>query len=122
METASALSEPTASAKISTPLRASNGDPSPFGVTVARERLSGTPIEVAARLLNLVLASGGTAGRIVEVVSGVPFDRFVESRLFGPLGMKDTTFYLSEEQLPRLATSYRRTGQGQLEATKVEAR
>ncbi len=60
-----------------------------------------------------------TAGRIVEVVSGVPFDRFVERRLFGPLGMKDTTFYLSEEQLPRVATSYRRTGKGQLEATKV---
>ena len=60
-----------------------------------------------------------TAGRIVEVVSGVPFDRFVERRLFGPLGMKDTTFYLSEEQLPRLATSYRRTDKGQLEATKV---
>ena len=60
-----------------------------------------------------------TAGRIVEVVSGVPFDRFVERRLFGPLGMKDTTFYLSEEQVPRLATSYRRTGNGQLEATKV---
>jgi DNA-3-methyladenine glycosylase len=36
-------------------------------VTVARERLFGTPIEVAAQLLNLVLASGETAGRIVEV-------------------------------------------------------
>jgi CubicO group peptidase (beta-lactamase class C family) len=60
-----------------------------------------------------------TAARIVEVVSGVAFDQFVERRLFGPLGMKDTTFYLSEEQLPRLATSYRRTDKGQLEATKV---
>jgi CubicO group peptidase (beta-lactamase class C family) len=60
-----------------------------------------------------------SAARIVEVVSGVPFDRFVERRLFGPLGMKDTTFYLSEEQLPRLATSYRRTDQGELVATKV---
>ncbi len=60
-----------------------------------------------------------TAARIVEVVSGVSFDRFVERRLFGPLGMKDTTFYLSEEQLPRLATSYRRTDKGELEATKV---
>jgi DNA-3-methyladenine glycosylase len=48
-------------------LRASKGAPSPFGVTVARERLAGKPIEVAAQLLNLVLASGETAGRIVEV-------------------------------------------------------
>lgn len=60
-----------------------------------------------------------TAARVVEVVSGAQFDQFVEGRLFGPLGMKDTTFYLTESQLPRLARSYRRTGQGQLEATAV---
>jgi CubicO group peptidase (beta-lactamase class C family) len=60
-----------------------------------------------------------TAGRIVEVVSGSSFDEFVDRRLFGPLGMKDTTFYLTEEQLPRLATSYRRTEQGQLEPAEV---
>ena len=56
-----------------------------------------------------------TAARIVEVVSGLPFDEFVQKRLFDPLGMKDTTFYLSEEQAPRLATSYRRTEKGDLE-------
>jgi CubicO group peptidase (beta-lactamase class C family) len=55
-----------------------------------------------------------TAARIVEVVSGSPFDQFVEQRLFGPLGMKDTTFYLTDEQLPRLATSYRRSDAGEL--------
>jgi CubicO group peptidase (beta-lactamase class C family) len=60
-----------------------------------------------------------TAARIVEVVSGSSFDQFVERRLFGPLGMKDTTFYLTEEQLPRLATSYRRTDRGELEATGI---
>jgi CubicO group peptidase (beta-lactamase class C family) len=60
-----------------------------------------------------------TTARIVEVVSGAPFDRFLERRLFGPLGMKDTTFYLSEEQLPRLATSYRRPKPGELEATGI---
>ncbi len=59
-----------------------------------------------------------TAGRIVEVVSGEPFDAFLERRLFSPLGMKDTTFYLAEKQLPRLATPYRRTGKGELEATQ----
>jgi CubicO group peptidase (beta-lactamase class C family)/predicted alpha/beta superfamily hydrolase len=55
-----------------------------------------------------------TAGRIVEVVSGEPFVEFLDRRLFGPLGMKDTTFYLSDEQLSRLATSYGRTGEGEL--------
>ena len=50
-------------------------------------------------------------GRIVEVVSGQSFPAFLQKRLFDPLGMKDTTFYLSPEQLARLARTYRRTGE-----------
>jgi CubicO group peptidase (beta-lactamase class C family) len=42
-----------------------------------------------------------TLGRIVEIVSGVPFEVFLRKRIFDPLGMKDTTFYLSETQMPR---------------------
>jgi len=42
-------------------------------------------------------------GRIVEVVSGMPFDRFVEERISGPLGMHDTAFYLNAAQAARLA-------------------
>jgi CubicO group peptidase (beta-lactamase class C family) len=60
-----------------------------------------------------------TAGRIVEIVSGESFDKFLERRLFGPLGMKDTTFYLTEEQLPRLAVSYKRTNEGSLEPAPI---
>jgi CubicO group peptidase (beta-lactamase class C family) len=51
-----------------------------------------------------------TLGRIVEVVSGKPFDAFLQERLFTPLGMKDTTFYLMPEQLPRLAKAYKKEG------------
>ena len=46
------------------------------------------------------------AARIVEVVSGMTFDVFVEKRIFGPLGMKDTTFYPTDAQRARLATAY----------------
>ncbi len=53
--------------------------------------------------------------RIVEVVSKKPFTDFLEERLTGPLKMKDTTFYLSEEQHGRLAQSYKRTDAGILE-------
>jgi CubicO group peptidase (beta-lactamase class C family) len=42
-------------------------------------------------------------GRIVEVVSGMPFDTFVEERITKPLGMRDTAFYLTPAQAPRLA-------------------
>ncbi len=42
-------------------------------------------------------------GRIVEVVSGQPFDRFLEERITKPLKMPDTAFYLSPAQAPRVA-------------------
>jgi CubicO group peptidase (beta-lactamase class C family) len=48
-----------------------------------------------------------TAGRIIEVVSGMSYEDFLDKRLFGPLGMKDTTFWPHEEQISRLAKSYR---------------
>jgi CubicO group peptidase (beta-lactamase class C family) len=46
------------------------------------------------------------ASRIVEVVSGMTFDVFLQRRLFEPLGMKHTTFYLGDEQRARLVTAY----------------
>ena len=50
-----------------------------------------------------------TAGRIIEVVSGMPYEDFLDQRLFAPLGMKDTTFWPNEEQLTRLAKPYKPT-------------
>ena len=46
------------------------------------------------------------AGRIVEVVSGMPYERFMQERIFTPLGMSDTTFQLDAAQMERLASSY----------------
>jgi CubicO group peptidase (beta-lactamase class C family) len=48
-----------------------------------------------------------TAGRIIEVVSGMAYEDFLDRRLFGPLGMKDTTFWPSGPQLARLAKAYK---------------
>ena len=48
-----------------------------------------------------------TAGRIVEVLGGVPYEEFLAERLFGPLGMTDTTFTPDEEQISRLAKAYK---------------
>jgi CubicO group peptidase (beta-lactamase class C family) len=45
-------------------------------------------------------------GYLVEVVSGMPFDKFLTERLYKPLGMKDTGFFLPDEKVPRLATAY----------------
>jgi CubicO group peptidase (beta-lactamase class C family) len=46
------------------------------------------------------------AARIVEVVSGLSFDVFLQQRLFDSLGMKDTTFYPTDAQRARLVTAY----------------
>jgi CubicO group peptidase (beta-lactamase class C family) len=57
------------------------------------------------------------AARIVEVVSGMTFDVFLQKRLFGPLGMKSTTFYLTPENRMTLVTAYARNKDtNQLEA------
>jgi CubicO group peptidase (beta-lactamase class C family) len=45
-------------------------------------------------------------GRLVEVVSGKPFDEFLRTRIFNPLGMKDTYFYLPDDKINHLATAY----------------
>jgi CubicO group peptidase (beta-lactamase class C family) len=44
-------------------------------------------------------------GRVIEVVSGQPLDQFLQSRLFAPLNMVDTGFYVPEAKLDRLVDS-----------------
>ena len=45
-------------------------------------------------------------GVLVERASGMPFAEFLRTRLFEPLGMKDTAFWVSPEKMTRLATLY----------------
>jgi CubicO group peptidase (beta-lactamase class C family) len=45
-------------------------------------------------------------GRIIEIISGVPYETFLQERIFNPLGMTDTTFFPRPDQICRLAKSY----------------
>jgi CubicO group peptidase (beta-lactamase class C family) len=45
-------------------------------------------------------------GRLVEILSGSTLDEFFQKRIFEPLGMKDTHFYLPASKLPRFAAQY----------------
>lgn len=45
-------------------------------------------------------------GRLVEVVSGQPLDRFIKERITGPLRMPDTSFFLPADKVDRLANVY----------------
>jgi CubicO group peptidase (beta-lactamase class C family) len=49
--------------------------------------------------------SADVLGRVVEVASGEPLDRFLQNRIFTPLQMVDTGFYVPEEKLGRLVDS-----------------
>ena len=49
-------------------------------------------------------------GRVVEVASGVPFDRYLQDRLFAPLRMDDTSFTVPASKVDRLSTSYASVG------------
>ena len=54
--------------------------------------------------------SGGFAilGRIIEVVSGKSYEQFVQERVFDPLGMRDSFFFIPAEKRERVASLYRR--------------
>lgn len=48
-------------------------------------------------------------GYFIEIVSGMPFDEFLDKRIFDPLDMDDTYFYLPESKYDRLVPIYTRT-------------
>jgi len=49
-------------------------------------------------------------GRLVEVVSGQPFDVFLRERIFDPLGMADTGFRVPDSKSDRVAPTYGHSG------------
>jgi CubicO group peptidase (beta-lactamase class C family) len=53
-------------------------------------------------------------GRVIEVVSGEPLDKFVRERILRPLDMRDTSFTIADKNLDRFATLYARVGKGRL--------
>ncbi len=54
------------------------------------------------------------AGRLIEVISGMPFQDFVQKRILDPLEMKDTHFYLEPKDAPRFTTYYQPDGKGNM--------
>jgi CubicO group peptidase (beta-lactamase class C family) len=71
-----------------------------FVTALARLPLAHQPGEVWEYGLN-----ADVLGRVVEVASGEPLDQFLQSRIFAPLHMVDTGFYVPEAKLGRLVDS-----------------
>lgn len=92
----------------------------PFASAMEQPTLDTLPLMVAVRSYAMTplqfepgtkyqYANAGinTAGRLIEVLSGMAYAEFLNVRLFKPLGMKDTTFWPSRAQLTRLAKAYK---------------
>ena len=88
-----------------------------------------TTVEIANRAGKLPLAfmpgttwqyglSADVLGAIVEVVSGMRFGEFLSKKIFEPLGMQDTAFYVPQDKQARLAKVYRATEHGLIEETE----
>ena len=60
-------------------------------------------------------ASTDVLGRVIEVASGMTLDTYFEERIFRPLGMKDTAFWVPQKKIDRLATAYQLAEGGGLE-------
>jgi CubicO group peptidase (beta-lactamase class C family) len=59
-------------------------------------------------------ASIDVLGRVIEVASGQPLDEFLRERIFTPLGMSDTGFYVPPDKRSRFASNYYSDGEGRL--------
>lgn len=91
-----------------------------FASAMEQPTLDGLPLKVAVKsyaMTPLLFEPGSkyqysnaginTAGRLIEVISGLSYEDFLKTRLLEPLGMKDTTFRPDERRIARLAKSYK---------------
>lgn len=67
-------------------------------------RLSKIPLRYQPGTIWAYSVSPDIQARLVEVLSGMSFDEFLQKRLFTPLGMKDTSFRVPDIKAKRLAT------------------
>lgn len=79
------------------------------------EEVSGLPLLGHPGSLWNYGVSTDVLARVIEVVSGQPFDEFLHDRVLEPLGMKDTHFYVPEDKAQRLASVYGTGADGSLE-------
>ena len=85
----------------------------PVGATVAR--MAALPFDAHPGERYVYGYSTDILGALVERVSGLPLDEFLRARIFDPLSMKDTHFYLPESKAERFAVVYSAKESGGLE-------
>ncbi len=82
------------------------GGDSDFLLADLPRRLAGIPLQVEPGTQWIYGISTDLVGLLCEVISGVPFDRFLQERVLAPLGMEDTAFSVADSKLDRFAALY----------------
>jgi CubicO group peptidase (beta-lactamase class C family) len=82
------------------------GADSQFTLAEMVRRLGQIPLEVDPGSRWIYGISTDLVGYLCEVLSGLPFDRYLEERILGPLGMLDTGFSVPEPKVDRFAANY----------------
>jgi CubicO group peptidase (beta-lactamase class C family) len=77
-----------------------------FNLAEATKRLASVPLNDQPGTAFRYGYSIDVLGRLVEVLSGKTLDQYFEEKIFRPLGMKDTAFFVAEEKWNRLAKLY----------------
>ncbi|HUZ11528.1 MAG TPA: serine hydrolase domain-containing protein [Caulobacteraceae bacterium] len=85
----------------------------PGGLEAMIEQLAAVPLEFSPGTAWNYSLSIDVMGYLVEKLSGVTFGEFLRTRLFEPLGMVDTGFFVPPEKLDRFASCYQPKGEGE---------
>ncbi len=90
-------------------LELGQGPPNPAGPPAVDEwmrRLGTLPLAYQPGERWLYNTGADVLGVLIARASGMPFETFLQERLFGPLGMRDTGFHVPAARIARLATGY----------------
>ena len=82
------------------------GADSPFTLTEMVRRLSAIPLGVDPGSQWIYGISTDLVGYLCEVLTGLPFERYLKEQILGPLGMVDTSFSVPESKVDRFAANY----------------
>ena len=76
------------------------------------EDLAKTPLEFSPGEAWNYSVSTDVIGYLIGKITGMPFEQFLQERILGPLGMKDTGFFVPADKAHRLAACYQANPQG----------
>lgn len=94
----------------------------PMTMATVREDICSLPLASQPGTKVRYGESSEVLGMLVEIISGQRFDVFLEQRVFRPLAMTDTAFYVSTEKSARVAKVYGRSDPGQALHQLVDTR